>query len=247
MNLQPHLKISQGQISEVALLPGDPDRVNLIGAYLEDFTILASNREFRVGVGYFGDKKITVCSTGIGSPSTAIAVEELIRAGVKRLIRVGTCGGAWRGDISAGSLIIPTASVRDEGTTNEYVPLGFPAVADYTVVNSLINSAKREQTKYFVGINRTHDAFYGNDEAIKKWGKADPAILSSEMESSALFVIASLRGCRAGAVLAVNSDPEPLRQRLNDQDVEVKTESGKEVTRRTVDQAIRVALGAIGG
>ena len=251
MNLQAHIKVNSQQISPYVLLPGDPSRVDVIGTYLDDFTILANNREFRVGIGTFRGKRITVCSTGIGCPSTAIAVEELVNAGAKYLIRVGTCGGAWRSDIPTGSLIIPTASVRDEGTTIEYIPQGFPAVANFDIVNKLILSAEKENAKYFVGINRTHDAFYGDQKSITKWGEyllserwknSDTPILSSEMESSALFVIASLRNVKAGAIFAVNANPEPLKDRVNGKDTPVVTESSEEISKQTVDAMIRIAL-----
>lgn len=254
MNMQPHLKINKQQISPYVLLPGDPSRVDTIGAYLDNFTILANNREFRVGIGTFRGKQITVCSTGIGCPSTAIAVEELIDAGAKYLIRVGTCGGAWRADIPAGSLIIPTASIRDEGTTAEYIPQGFPAVADVNIVNALTQAAQNESANYFVGINRTHDAFYGASEAITKWGaymrnerwkNLDTPIISSEMESAMLFIIASLRNVKAGAILAVNANPEPLKDRVLDKETEVKTEIAEDITRQTVDKMIQLALEAI--
>lgn len=254
MNLQAHIKVNSQQISPYVLLPGDPSRVDVIGMYLDNFTILANNREFRVGIGTFRGKRITVCSTGIGCPSTAIAVEELVNAGTKYLIRVGTCGGAWRSDIRTGSLIIPTASVRDEGTTIEYIPQGFPAVANFDIVNKLILSAEKENAKYFVGINRTHDAFYGDQKSITKWGEylisarwknSDTPILSSEMESSVLFVIASMRNVKAGAIFAVNADPEPLNERVLGKKIETKTENSKDITEEAVKKMIRIALEAI--
>lgn len=254
MNLQAHIKVNSQQISPYILLPGDPSRVDVIGTYLDNFTILASNREFRVGIGTFRGKRITVCSTGIGCPSTAIAVEELINAGAKYLIRVGTCGGAWRSDIPAGSLIIPTASVRDEGTTIEYIPQGFPAVADRDIVNALVQSGDEQNGRYFVGINRTHDAFYGSQSAIIKWGMylkedrwkdEETPILSSEMESAALFLIGSLRGVKTGAIFAVNANPEPLKNRVNGKNMPVIAESSEEVSKQTIDLMIRVALEAM--
>lgn len=254
MNLQAHIKINNQQISPYVLLPGDPSRVDVIGTYLDNFTILANNREFRVGIGTFRGKRITVCSTGIGCPSTAIAVEELVNAGAKYLIRVGTCGGAWRSDIPTGSLIIPTASVRDEGTTIKYIPQGFPAVSNFDIVNKLILSAEKENAKYFVGINRTHDAFYGGQKSITKWGEyllsgrwknSDTPILSSEMESSVLFIVASMRNVKAGAIFAVNADPEPLNERVLGKKIETKTENSKDITEETVKKMIMIALEAI--
>jgi len=249
-----HIPIKYGSIAPYALLPGDPGRVDLIGGYLKNFRILGQNREFRIGTGTYQGIAITVCSTGIGCPSTAIAAEELIFAGAKTLIRVGTCGGAWRSDIPAGSLIIPTSSVRDEGTTAEYIPIGFPAVADFEVVASLVRSAQEKKYRYFSGVNRTHDAFYGSQTAITKWGaylteerwkNCDTPILSSDMETSALLVIASLRGVRAGAVLAANAKPENLKSRMRGDKQRMVAESSPELTTETVDKAIRTALGAL--
>jgi len=253
MNSQPHLKNIE-TISPYVLLPGDPARVDRIGVSLDGFKIVGQNREFRIGSGTYRGIPITVCSTGIGCPSTAIAVEELINLGAKVLIRVGTCGGAWRKDIPLGSLVIPTACIRDEGTTREYIAPEFPAVADCSVVRALTESAKRAQARCFSGINRTHDAFYGAQRSITKWGSylADERwagvttpILSSEMECAALYVIASLCRVQAGAVLAVNADPEPLEERIRGATQAVRSENSEEVTEVTVAQMITVALEAI--
>lgn len=249
-----HLKVKTEDISPYILLPGDPARVDLIGQKLDNFKILGQNREFRVGSGKYQGTEITVCSTGIGGPSTAIAVEELISAGAKILIRVGTCGGAWREEIKPGSLIIPTAAIRDEGTTQEYIPPAFPAVADFKVVEALIKSAKKNLQKYYVGINRTHDAFYGPQKSIKKWGgyllderweNAVTPILSSDMETAILFIVACLRGVCSGAVLAVNAEPEPLKQRIIGKSQKVQTEDGAEITAKTAEVAILVSLDAL--
>ncbi len=250
--MQPHIKVKN--VPAKVLLMGDPKRVGLVGSFLEKFNIIAKNREFRLGVGIYKGKEILACSAGIGCPSTAIAVEELINAGAKTIIRIGTCGGAWRSDISAGSLIIPTSSIRDEGASLEYIPQGFPAVADIDVTNALMASADKLKFKKFVGINRTHDAFYGSQKTITKWGlylaekrwqKSDTPILSSEMECSILFVIASLRNVKAGAILAVNSNPEPLKERVANKKLLVITESNEKVTRKTVEKMIEVALEAM--
>jgi uridine phosphorylase len=254
MQTQQHLIITANSISPYVLLPGDPGRVSFIASYLKNPQIISQNREFLIASGVYKSINITICSTGIGCPSTAIATEELINAGARVFIRVGTCGGSWRSDIPAGSLVIPIASIRDEGTTKEYIPEGFPAVADPDVVAALRSSARTLNVKTFVGINRTHDAFFGNQMSKAKWGSylcderfdgKETPILSSEMECAALFVIASLRGVRAGAVLAVNANPEPLSPRLVGKQQQVVAETSKQITKETVDKAIRVALEAI--
>lgn len=252
--LQPHLLLNAGDVSPYVLLPGDPGRVDVIGNYLENFCIVSSNREFRVGFGVYKGRRVTVCSTGIGCPSTAIAVEELIAAGARFLVRVGTCGGAWRADVPIGTVVIPTACVRDEATTSEYIPPGFPAVADLDVLCALSQVAQRQKVSAFVGINRTHDAFYGSQDAITKWGRylleerwkpSDTPILSSDMETAALYVIASLRNVKAGCVLAVNASPEPLKDRLTGSTQKVVTESSQDETQAVLDRTIRLALEAL--
>lgn len=250
----PHLKIKSKIVPKYILLPGDPARVDIIGKQLKNFKVLNQNREFRTGIGSYKGTDILICSTGIGGPSMAIATEELISAGAEIFIRVGTCGGAWRRYISNGSLIIPTACVRDEGTTLEYIPLGFPAVADNDILNLLRKNSETNKIKSFIGINRTHDAFYGNQASIIKWGRYlldeqwknyDTPILSSDMESAVLFVVASLRGVKAGAILLANANPEPLIERLKGEKQKVVTESRKEKTEKDMQKMIRVALETI--
>ncbi len=254
---QPHILCSPQDISKIVLLPGDPERAKLIAQkYLKKSILVASNREFVTYTGYYSAIKITVTSTGIGSPSTAIATEELINLGVKILIRVGTCGGALKKEIKVGSVIIPTASIREEGTTKEYMPPEFPAVANYKVIQALEQSAKNQKFPYYVGINRTHDAFYGKSSNFKRWGqlylnprmkKWDYPLLSSEMECAPLFLISTMRNVLSGAVLAVNYNPEPLDQIVKNQfRFSIPgTHLNTKKARISVDRAIRTALGAI--
>lgn len=250
-----NLKVEKSSINKIVLMPGDPGRVDIIGKKLKDFKIEGNHREFRTGNGIYRGVPITVCSTGIGCPSTAMVTEELINAGAKYLIRVGTCGGAWRKNVKLGSVVIPIASIRDEGTTMEYIPQGFPAVANLEIVNALNNAASGKKVKSFVGINRTHDAFYGSQQAITRWGKylteerwqnmkADTPILSSEMESSALFIIATLRGIKAGAIFAVNGNPEPLLERLQGKSQKVASEANPKASLRVINAMIDIALEA---
>lgn len=254
--LQAHIPCSPENIADIVLLPGDPARSKLIGEkYFERGKLVASYREFFTYTGFYKGLKITTTSTGIGSPSTAIAVEELINLGAKILIRVGTCGGALKKEIKAGSIIIPTASIREEGTTKEYLPAEFPAVADYKVVATLEESAKKQGFPYYVGINRTHDAFYGQSKNIKQWGSIylnkrmknwKYSLISSEMECAPLFLIGTLRGVRTGAVLAVNANPEPLKEIMEGKfkfDVPASKIQTKEA-KVSVDRAIRTVLEA---
>lgn len=254
--MQPHIPCSEKDVSNIFLMPGDPGRAKLIGEkYLEKGKLVASYREFITYTGYYKGVKITVTSTGIGSPSTAIAVEEAINLGAKVLIRVGTCGGALKKKIKPGSIIIPIASIREEGTTKEYLPPEFPAVADLEVVNALIQSAQKQNFKYYVGINRTHDAFYGQSKNIKQWGSIYTnnrmkswkfPLISSEMECAPLFLIGLLRGVKTGAVLAVNASPEPLKEIMENKfkfDVPASKIKTQEAI-ASIDRAIKNSLEA---
>lgn len=256
-NRQPHILLNKADVTPFVLLPGDPARAEYIAKkYLQNNKLLAQNREFTSYSGSYKGLPITVTSTGIGCPSTAIAVEELINLGAKVLIRVGTCGGALKKEIKPGAIIIPTACIREEGTTREYIPYQFPAVADYTIVSALEQAAKKNTYRYAIGINRTHDAFYGQSRNIKAWGSPftdlrmktwDYPVISSEMEASALFIIALMREVKAGAVLAVNSNPEPLKEIVNNKQT-FTTPSTKINTReaeKSVDRAIQTALDAL--
>lgn len=253
---QSHLLCSKNDVSEIALLPGDPGRAKYIAEkFLVKTKIIAQNREFWTYIGWYKNVRLTVTSTGIGSPSTAIAVEELINLGAKILIRVGTCGGALKKEIKAGSIIIPTASIREEGTTKEYLPAEFPAVADIDVVTALKKSAEKLRYRYYIGINRTHDAFYGQSQNLKRWGSIylnprmknwEYPLISSEMECAPLFLIGTLRGVKTGAVLAVNANPEPLKETMEEKfrfDVPASKIKTKEAE-KSVDRTIRTALEA---
>lgn len=215
-----HLQCGISDLAPIVFMPSNPTKADRIAEYFSDAINVGRYREFVSWTGSYNGCRVSTVSTGIGCPSTAIAVEEAIRAGGRILIRVGTCGGAWRDDIPCGSLILPTACIREDGTTMQYLPSGFPAVADMDVVAALRATAHDLALPAFVGINRTHDAYYGSSDGRQQWAKALDAvrvpmyrqpILSSEMECAALFLIASLRGIRSGAVLAVNASPESLQ------------------------------------
>lgn len=256
--LQMHIPCDPKNIAKIVLLLGDPARSKLIGEkYLEKGKLVASYREFVSYTGYYKNVRISTTSTGIGSSSTAIAVEELINMGAKVLIRVGTCGGALKKEIKSGSIIIPTAAIREEGTTKEYLPSEFPAIADLNVVQALAKSADKLGFKYFTGINRTHDAFYGQSKNLKKWGSiyTNPRtkdwaypLISSEMECAPLFLISLLRGVKAGAVLAVNANPEPLKEIMENKflfdvpDSKINTTEAKASINRVIKTALDASL-----
>lgn len=250
-NFQPHIGCKQGDISDIILLPGDPKRVLKITQYLSNVQKVADNREFLTYTGEYQGIKVTVTSTGVGGPSAAIAIEELANLGAKYFIRIGTCGALKQG-IQEGDLIIPYAAIRDEGTTKEYIKPEYPAVADFEIVQALVQASKNNNFKFFTGINRTHDAFYENIDNILKWDNIsrdqrmaqwNSPVISSEMECSVLFTICSLRGLKSGAVLAVNTI-EPL-DRLRDNPELIYHLSNSEQANNGVDKAIKTALEAV--
>src|SRR5438876_1423383 len=156
---QYHIRAQPGDVGEAVLLPGDPGRVESIAKLLDRPRLIAHNREYVTYTGDVQGRTVSVCSTGIGSPSTAIAVEELAAIGATAFIRVGTTGSIQKG-VGFGDLVIATAAVRDEGTTPGYVPLGYPAVADFELVAAMLAAAKAAGQRAHAGIVRSHDSLY---------------------------------------------------------------------------------------
>lgn len=209
---QMHLAICPGDVGRYCILPGDPGRCEKIACYFDDAHFVAQNREFVIYTGTLLGEKISVCSTGIGGPSTAIAVEELFDCGADTFIRIGTCGGIQE-RVMGGDAVIATGAVRQEGTSREYMPIEFPAVADFDVVQALRHGAGEMGLRYHIGVVQAKDSFYGQhspqrmpvapqlEDQWRAWKKG--GVLASEMESAALFVISSVLGARAGAVFHV--------------------------------------------
>jgi uridine phosphorylase len=205
---QYHIGIAPGEVSSVALLPGDPFRVPFVAEFLTDVTEVAHNREHRTMTGFYKGRHITATSTGMGCPSTAIAVEELARVGVTSFIRVGSSAGLQPG-IEPGDLLVSEGSLRNDGTTDAYVPRGFPAVPDLGLTLALSRHAERlaaaSGTHSFTGISTSSDGFYAETpEVIEQLSRM--GILNIEMEASALYVVARLRGLRAAMVCACSSN-----------------------------------------
>ncbi len=203
-----HIGVAPGEVSTVALLPGDPFRIPLIAEHLTDVREVAHNREHRTIVGTYGGRQITATSTGMGCPSTAIAVEELIRCGVTSFVRVGSTAALQAG-INPGDLIVSEGSYRNDGTSDAYVPKGYPAVPDLAITLRLVEEARALASEHGIaahaGLNVTDDAFYAESPA---WTTqmSELGLLNVEMESSALFVVARQRGVRAGMVCSVSSN-----------------------------------------
>lgn len=204
-----HIQCKKGEIGRYVILPGDPGRVEKIAEYLDNPVKIAENREFVTYTGELEGEKVSVCSTGIGGPSAAIAMEELVKCGADTFIRVGTCGGISE-EVLPGDIIIASAAVRQEGTGLHYMPMEFPAVSDTKVLLELIHSAEDLKLRYHAGIVQSKDSFYGQHEPARmpvaaelmyKWDAWKQAgVLASEMETAALFVAASVLHVRCGAV-----------------------------------------------
>lgn len=216
-----HLQMKKGGVGRYVLLPGDPGRCEQIASYLDDPHLVAYNREYKTYTGTLLGEKVSVTSTGIGGPSAAIAVEELVKIGADTFIRVGTCGG-MNANVIPGSIVVANSAIRAEGTSREYLPIEFPAVADHQVTCALEAAAKSLNLPCKVGVVQCKDSFYGqhepeaqpiSDDLLRRWSAwIRGGCLASEMESAALFVLGSCRSVRTGTVLLVcaNKDREKL-------------------------------------
>ena len=209
-----HVNLGKDDVGRIALLPGDPDRVPEIARRFRKARALSTHREYTAYGGYVGDEYVVAMSTGIGGPAAAIAVEELARLGVKVMVRVGTCGAISRG-IRLGSVIIPDSSVRLEGTSAQYVPIGYPAVASPDVVLALRDAAAALKKPFTMGTVASTDSFYVG-QGRKSFGGYFPSgraslmddlssanVLAFEMECATLYTLARVFGLKSGAVLAV--------------------------------------------
>lgn len=197
---QPHILCDSNDVAEYVILPGDPQRVLRVAAHLKDWKEIATNREFKTVTGYYKGIPITITSTGIGGPSTAIAMEELIACGGKYFIRIGSAGAVQK-EIEIGDMIIATAAVREEGTSKMYIQENYPAVADFYLTNIIANTCENLQYRYHLGIIRSHDSFYiDHEEKVMEYWNLK-GVLASDMETATLFTIAQLRGVTAASIL----------------------------------------------
>ncbi len=223
---QYHIQVAQGEVGRYVILPGDPKRCEKIAKYFDDPVLVADNREYITYTGTLEGVKVSVTSTGIGGPSASIAMEELYRCGADTFIRIGTCGG-MQTEVKSGDVVVATGAIRMEGTSREYAPMEFPAVADLTIT----------------GVVQCKDAFYGQHEPetkpvsyelMNKWEAwKRMGCLASEMESAALFIVASHLRVRAGSCFLVVANQE--REKLGLENPVV----------HDTDTAIQVAVEAI--
>lgn len=240
--LQYHLQIRPGDVGRYVILPGDPKRCEKIAKHFEDAKLVADNREFVTYTGYLEGEKVSVTSTGIGGPSASIAMEELVQCCADTFVRVGTCGGIDL-DVKGGDIVIATGAVRMEGTSREYAPIEYPAVADLEVANTLVAAAKELGFTYHTGVVQCKDAFYGQHEPemmpagyelINKWEAWKKlGCLASEMETAALYIVAAKLRVRVGACFLVMANQE--REKLGLENPVV----------HDTDMAVQVAVEAI--
>lgn len=243
-DIQYHINCRSGDVGGYCILPGDPGRCEKIAQYFDEPYLVSYNREYKIYTGKILGEAVSVCSTGIGGPSAAIAMEELAACGTHTFIRIGTCGGIST-MVRTGDCVIATGAVRQEGTSREYAPIEFPAVPDADVLFSLVGAAKELGYVYHTGVVQCKDSFYGqhspdrmpiSGELLAKWEAWKRlGVLASEMESAALFTVASALGVRCGSVFHVVWNQERAKLGLD----------GDAAENHDTDRAIRVAVGAI--
>ncbi|MFC7167638.1 nucleoside phosphorylase [Halospeciosus flavus] len=238
MAKQPHLLVEPGDVNEIALVPGDPDRVDRIAAHCEDVEKVSENREYKVVNATYGGVPLTICSTGIGCPSAAIAIEELSKVGVETVVRVGTTG-ATQEYVEIGDMVIATGAAKEEGTSKRYEDAEIPAVPDYDVLTSLVDAAESNDEHVHVGPIASDDAFYAEtDEYVAEWESA--GILSVEMEAAAIFSIARRKGMRAGAICTADGNLVKGTQKGATEEDELP-----EKAKNNVGRAIELTLDAV--
>ncbi|MDO5589453.1 MAG: uridine phosphorylase [Lachnospiraceae bacterium] len=223
-NRQYHIQVAPGEVGKYVILPGDPKRCEKIAKHLDNAKLIADSREFVTYTGTVDGVKVSVTSTGIGGPSAAIAMEELVKAGADTFIRVGTSGGMDL-SVKSGDLVIATGAIRMEGTSKEYAPIEYPAVADIEVTNALLQAAKKMELPYHVGVVECKDSFYGQHspdikpvsyELTNKWEAwKRMGCLASEMESAALYIVGGYLHVRVGTVLLVMANQERAKEGLD--------------------------------
>lgn len=243
-----HIPAKHGEVGKYCILPGAPERVEQIAALLDRPHFVGSNREFTVWNGYLEGELVTVCSTGIGGPSTAIAVEELADCGGEVMLRVGTCGGIAL-EVESGDVVIASGAVRQDGTSHEYAPPEFPAVSDAQMLMHLMRAAEQEGNRYHVGVVQSKDSFYGQHSPtrmptsaalLEKWEAWKRlGVLASEMEAATLFTVCASRGVRAGAVFHVIWNQERFEAGLDTHGNEIH-DTAKAI--RTAIEAIRLMI-----
>jgi uridine phosphorylase len=221
--VQYHIRVKEGDVGKYVLLPGDPGRCESIANYFDHPKFVSFNREHKVYTGYISGEMVSVVSTGMGCPSTAIAVEELVKIGCHTFIRVGT-SGAMQPYLEVGDIAIINAAIRDEGTSRQYLPIEYPAIADLDVINALVQASEKLDYTHYVGVSHTKDSFYSEVEPERmpmasflkdRWNQwVAGGAICSEMEASIVFILAGIYQKRAGAVtMIIGSDMDTISRK----------------------------------
>ena len=239
---QYHTGVGPGDIGEYVIMPGDPKRCEKIAKYFDDAELVADSREYMTYTGYLDGVKVSVTSTGIGGPSASIAIDELAKCGAHTFVRIGTCGGMQE-NVCGGDVVIATGAVRMEGTSREFAPIEYPAVADLDVTNALRDAARAMKVTHHTGVVQCKDSFFGQHEPEimpvsyeleNKWQAwLRMGCLASEMESAALFIAGSFLRVRVGSCFLVVANQERAKKGLPNNQV------------HDTDLAIRVAVEGI--
>ena len=239
---QYHIQVGEGDVGRYVILPGDPKRCVKIAQYFDNPVLVADSREYVTYTGTLDGVKVSVTSTGIGGPSASIALEELVAAGADTFVRIGTCGGMQL-DVKSGDIVIASGAIRMEGTSREYAPIEFPAVADIGIVNALRASARELGVTNHVGVVQCKDSFYGQHspetkpvsyELLNKWEAWKRlGCLASEMESAALFIVGASLHVRVGSCFLVLANQEREKAGMDNPVV------------HDTDMAVRTAIGAV--
>ena len=237
-----HIGFNDAKGAKYVILPGDPGRVEKIAQFLDEPQFLAQNREYTTWIGKLSGAPVLVMSTGMGGPSTAIAVEELTALGVETFIRIGTAGG-MQPEVIGGDVVVATGSIRMEGTTREYVPIEYPAVPDLDVTCALKDAAQALGLRCHTGVVQSKDSFYGQHSPSRmpvgydlenKWRAwISAGCLASEMESAALFIVCSTLRVRAGSVFSIVWNQERERLGLDNPEVHDTTDAIKTAVEAT--------------
>ncbi|CRF34923.1 Uridine phosphorylase [Brachyspira suanatina] len=224
-NLVHHLKLKKGDVGRYVIMPGDPKRCVKIAKRFDDAKLIADYREYATYTGYINGVKVSATSHGIGGPSTAIALEELIKVGADTFIRVGTCGG-MNIDVLPGDVVIVNGAIKGGGTMDNYIPKEFPCVPNIDVLEAMIEGADKIKTRTHVGVVQCKDAFYAqhapesmavDKELLYKWDSYIKAgCLASEMESATLFAVGAAKNVRTGAAMLVLHNQERVKNNIND-------------------------------
>ncbi len=227
-NKQYHTGVGADDIGKYVILPGDPKRCKKIAEHFDDAKLVADVREYTTYTGYLDGVKVSVTSTGIGGPSASIALDELVKCGAHTFLRVGTCGGMQE-EIIGGDIVIATGAVRMEGTSREFAPIEYPAVANIDCVNALIDAAKSLNINHHVGVVQCKDSFFGQHEPEimpvsyeleNKWQAwLRMGCLASEMESAALFIAGQFMRVRVGSCFLVVANQERAKKGLENKQV----------------------------